>query len=134
MAFFDPNDLEENHLSMCLDNLLTVWGAPAEVFRPVVFENEFKDFAPEVDPTPAPVGECKVFLEKPVTGLNLSQMIFRADKVQTRYTFVSDTELGVKDEILITYPDNKTLRLRVFEPLTTHDYSAAGFVYVGIVI
>ena len=131
---FDFGKLSQDHLRMILDNSLEVWGLSAQIFSPIVYDNGYEGVLNEYTESAAATGVCKVLLSQPITGFMDSDYISLSDKPETQYVVTTNIALIIENELLILFPDSKTLRLRITENITFHTLTTVAYKYNAIVV
>lgn len=141
----DYGGLSPSHLNMILRAGLKRYGLQTQGWHAVPFENGYEEMATEYVyedgsdedfPATNPDYSCKVLLSAPVEGLNFStDFISLSDKIETEYQITTDQSMELRDKIQVTFPDGKTLRIRVTTPGEVfHAFTSVMFSYLGNVI
>jgi hypothetical protein len=130
---FDYGRQSHQHREMIILQMLTLWGLTAQIFAPVVFNNDYDIIAPEVTEAPVPIGTTEVLLSQPTKGFRLSDFISLADKVEDYINVTSLVSLPLESQLWVTFPDNKTMNLRIIEALVQHPLSTIGYNYKAVV-
>jgi hypothetical protein len=131
---FDWGLQSKTHRRVILEQMMRRWGMTAQVFAPVPFANGYSEIYPENTLTPQPITTCDVLIgAMGFTGFRLSNYISLADKVGTSIDIVTLESLVIETQLVITYPDNLILNLRVIEAKTQHPLSRIGSVYTCVV-
>src|SRR5690606_26250004 len=122
------------HLKLHLRNVLRIYGLPALIFPVSVFPNELQDERPELVPDEEPSGSCKVLLSKPMEGLQISDFISLSDKIETEYRVITDAYLEEQQHLLVTFPDDKNVTLRITQCNVYHSLSTVYWFYTAIAV
>lgn len=139
----DYGKLSQEHRLCFLENALTLYGVDCSVVRAVALDTEYQEVMPESETvypedlglTPTVVATCKVLVNRPIDGLLMSNdVISLSDKVETQFTITTTQLLELEDQLTLTYPDARTIRMRVMERISQHPFTTIGFVYRCLVI
>lgn len=133
MPLYDYGQQSQAHLQMILQSALNIFGLPAQVFSPETFANGYAEVYPEFTEGNEPTGTCKILLGQPTSGLQLSDFISLSDKVQTTMIVTTNYQLSPNQQLVVTFPDGKTLNLRIMSALTSHALSTVWFRFEAIV-
>lgn len=143
MAFDWAAQANSAHLDMMLDDILCRYGVAANVVHPIPFSNAYDlDDEPEYtypdqteSPTTPPSIPTQVLLSSPVQGLVINaNAISYADKIETQYQVTSKFVFGYEDRIDISFPNGKSMSLRVVELLGAQALSEIYFRVMAVVI
>jgi hypothetical protein len=130
---FDWNALSNPHYAMVIGMALIDHGLDCQIFNLTIDQNEYSEMQPEETYTSSPAGTCKILLSEEMKGLQMSDFISLSDKVVTTWHVTTTTVLTIDQLLLVTYPDGKTLNLRITENLTTHVGSTSLVSYLAVV-
>lgn len=120
-------------LAMQLEAALALYGLPATIYKAAVYDNPYEPQQPEFVQEKAPAGNCRVLLGQPFEGINLTNFISLADKVEKQIHLTTNVQLNTEDELHVMFPDEKSINLRILEPWAFHASSTVAFRYVAIV-
>lgn len=126
--------LSDKHLALTIRGVMANHGLPATIFGASVFDNVLKDDHPEYTVDSSPRGECNVLLSKPVEGIQISDFISLSDKIETEYRVITDAELEQREYLVVTYPDDKKMTLRITECNVYHALSTVYWFYTAIAV
>jgi hypothetical protein len=129
----DYGKQSETALSMILENMLALHGLPADIFKPKVFVNDYLPYAPETTTEEAASGHCTVMLGQPFEGINITNFISLADKVEKQMSLITNVQLHIDDELVVTFPDEKKINLRITENWAFHAATTVAFRYIAII-
>jgi len=127
-------------LQVRLANILTWSGLPAEIYTPQVSTNGYQAFNPENIPIPdnaTAVGSCKVKIKDAMGGYLInSSFLSMVDKVNGQeFEIITNQSLVPGQELVVTWPDSITARIRVVTPVKTqHAFSTLVFEYKVIFV
>lgn len=122
-------------LLMILNNALTLHGYDAEVFRPVLIDNAYKnlDEADYDANSVSSLGAIKVLTSQPIQGVTFSDFISLSD-VTSEVMVTTTAKLNVNDQLVITTPENRTFNLRILAPVTVSALGTVAFRFKAVMI
>jgi hypothetical protein len=130
---FDLGALAGSHLDMSLNNVLTIWGLAAEVFETVIYENEYKEIAPEKAYNPVASKTIRILVGKVMQGFNVSgPFISLSDKFQNEVTIITNVKLNPDDKVTVTFSDDKKLSYRITLPEVINGYTQIFFAFKAV--
>ena len=134
-AKFDYGQQSRKQRALLLRQMMIRWGMTAQIFPPVLFENGYATVYPEYTQSQQPTGTCEVLLgQQGFHGFKLSDFISLADKVHETIEVTTTASLEIETQLLITYPDNLALNLRIIEAVTQHALSRVSNKYRALVM
>lgn len=130
----DVARISDPHLQLLLSNVMFCRGIPAEVYPVDVFPNALAEVNPEYVVSEEKIADIKVLLSKPVEGLRISDFISLSDKIETEYRVITNAVLEERQYVLVKWPDDKKMTLRITECNVYHAQSTVFWFYKAIAV